>query len=83
MNKSAQGLMVGLMLAMAVIVLLLGSIGTYNQVNSESQTSMNCTTTTDSFVQAGCLISDVSVPYWFAGILGLAGLALVARYYSQ
>jgi hypothetical protein len=83
MNNNGQAVMVGLMIAMAVIVLLLGSIGTYNQVTAEAQTSMSCTTTTDAYVQAGCLISDVSVPYFFAAILGLAGLGLLARYYSQ
>lgn len=83
MNKQSQALMVGVMLAAAIIVVLLGIIGTVNQTSATAYTAMNCTTTSDMFVQAGCLVTDISVPYFFAGILGLAGLALIARYYSQ
>jgi len=87
MNNKGQAIMVGVMLAAAILVTLLGIIGTVNNVTTLAQNTtssiggMDCSNSSISdYTKAGCLVADISTPYFFAAIVGIAGLAVIARY---
>lgn len=79
MNNKGQVIMFGFMLAVVIIVFALGVSHMIRQSSDEAMTNMNCTTTNDKYIQAGCLVSDIN-PFYFIGILlAIAGMVIGAR----
>jgi hypothetical protein len=79
-NKAQLGMYVYVfMLAVVVIILALALAYPVNESNSLARTEMNCSGTTDDFVSAGCLISDIGQAYFVGGLLAIAGLLIGAK----
>ena len=87
MNSSGQAVFVSLMLAVVVVILALAFTTPMRQFvddargnSTDIQIGMNCTSTTDKFVQAGCIVSDISPAYIFIVLLGIAGVIAFAKW---
>ena len=93
-NKKGQTVALAFMLAITVIVLALAFAYPLNQVttsamsdnataiygdNAEAGNGMNCDTTTDNFVKAGCWTADIGQAYVIGCILAIAGLIIGKR----
>ena len=89
MNNKAQASVLVFMIAVVVIILALALAYPVNQMttNAMNETSeiggMNCTSTTDDFVKAGCWVVDLGQGYFIGGLLALAGLIIGARLIMQ
>lgn len=82
-SKRGQVLIYALMLGMVVIILGLAlAPAIQEQITSSTNESsgdfvgMNCSTTTDSFVKAGCIVSDISL-FYVIGVFILIGCAVI------
>lgn len=94
-NKKAQTWAYGLMIGITLIVLALALIFPVKEsvdiakntshigVLGEEVTGMNCSTTTDNFVKATCIVSDISPFYFFGSLLFIAGAIIVAKVVLQ
>jgi len=84
-NKAQGGIFLVFMLAIVVIILALAFAPPVNQITTlaMNETSeiggMNCTSTTDNFVKAGCWVTDIGQGYFIGGLIALAGLIIAAR----
>jgi len=87
MNNKAQAgnYAIAFMLAVCLIFLSIYFAHPVNEMvtmaMNETSTigGMNCTSTSDYFLKAGCIIADVGQFYFIAGIAALAGVIIVAR----
>jgi len=85
-NKAQAGnYAIAFMLAVCLVLCGIAWASSINEVTkmAMNETSsfggMNCTGTTNEFVKAGCLVTDIGQFYFIGGILALAGLIIVAR----
>ena len=78
-NKKGQSAVLVFMIAVVVIILGLAFAFPVNEATTNAQTSMNCSTTTDDFVKAGCWVQDIGQGYFIGGILAFAGVIIAAR----
>ena len=93
MNKQGSVVIYGMMLAITIIVLVLALAPVVSDAiqSARNETDltdpnspvvgMNCSTTTNNFVKAGCLAADISIFYWVGGLLFLAGAVVTAKIY--
>ena len=86
MQKQGSVTIYGIMISVAIIVLVLALSGpikdftdTARNETSGDTIGMNCSTTEDIFVKAGCLASDITIFYWIGGVLFLIGTIISAR----
>lgn len=93
-NKKAQTWAYGIMLGITVIVLVLALAfpikqGVDNARNESSESGgienigMNCSTTTDNFVKAGCYVTDLSPFYFVGSVIFIAGAIILAKVVLQ
>lgn len=76
MNKKGQTIFYGLMLCVVVIVIAAGFAAPSLTATNAATTSMNCSSTSDSYVKGACLITDLTSPY-FIGTCIFVGLAIL------
>jgi len=87
MNKKGSILIYGLMLGLVIIILALSLAPTGQQVISEAMNQstsnaigLNCSNSTISnFDKAACVVTDFSLPYFFGGLIFIAGAIIVGR----
>jgi len=86
MNKKGSLAILSIMLAITIIVLVLALAGPVKEsaflARNESHgniVGMNCSTTTDNFVKAGCLVVDLNLFYFVGALLLIAGGVMGAR----
>ena len=84
MNNKAQTILYGMMVGLVILILALAlafpvqdSIEKAKNQTDGDTIGMNCSTTTDNFVKAGCYMSDVS-SFSFIGVLIFIGGGFVA-----
>ena len=78
--------MYGIMLALTIIVLALALAPVVRDFTESARNEssgdtigMNCSTTTDDFVKAGCIATDLSLFYLIGGLLVIAGVVITSR----
>lgn len=79
MNKFGQVSILGFMLAATIIIVALGISYATWQGSNNAYTDMNCSTTTDDFVKAGCYTTDISPFFFIGGLVALAGMVALAK----
>ena len=83
MNTKAQAGNYAVAFMLAICTVILGIAWAYpiNQVTTTSMNSeeMNCTSTTDDFIKAGCWTLDIGQALFIGGIIALAGTIIAAR----
>lgn len=73
------------MIAVVIILLALALAYPVHEITTlaMNETSeiggMNCTSTTDNFVKAGCYVADINQAYFIGGLLALAGIVISAK----
>lgn len=86
-NKRGQVVFYTLMLGVCIIVLALSMVKVVNSFvvdarapTSDTAVGLDCANSSISdFNKAQCVITDLATPYFFFGILGLAGSVLTAK----
>ena len=86
-NKKGQVVFYTLMLSMVVFILAMALAPTVKQFvddarepTSATQVGMDCNNATISdFNKAGCVLVDLGLPYFFFGMLALAGIIVGAK----
>ena len=87
MNNRGSVLFYGFMLGVTILVLALAlapAIGQFTSNamnNSTASIGLNCTTTSDNFVKAACIVTDVGQFYFIGALIFIAGVVITARYY--
>lgn len=87
MNKRGQMIFYGFMLSVTIIVLALALAGPVQVVTSNAMQNdtgfgeMNCTSTSDIYVKSACVTTDLTTPYFFGGLVTIAGLVMGAKIY--
>ena len=86
MKKKGQVVILGFMLAVVIIVLALALAFPIRQLadnamanSTTTTTGMNCSSTTDDFVKAGCYINDINPLFFIGGLIAAAGVVIGAR----
>lgn len=79
LNKVASSYFVALMLAVLFFFFGLAVAGPMTEVINESRTSLSCSTATDYWEKATCVLMDLMVPYFVGVVFALVGLLLGAR----
>lgn len=88
MDKKAQAsnYAIAFMIAVCLVILGLAWAGPINEVTklamgntSEGTDGMNCSTTGDDFMKAGCLTTDITQSFFIGSLIALAGLIIAAR----
>jgi len=86
MNKNGQVIAFTLMLAVVIIILALAmtypiseAVGNARNESSGDTIGLNCTTTTDEFVQGTCIVTDLFTPYFIGFVIALAGAVVGAK----
>ena len=84
-NNKAQAGMYAMAFMLAIVVIILGLAWAFpiNEATSNARTDMNCSTTTDDFVSAGCLVTDIGQGYFIISILAIAGTVIAVRVIFQ
>ena len=85
-NSKANVTIYGIMLALTIIVLALALAPVVRDFTESARNEssgdtigMNCSTTTDDFVKAGCIATDLSLFYLIGGLLVIAGVVITSR----
>jgi len=88
MNKNGQVVFYGFMLGMLIFVLTLALAPpvrdfTYVAMNESvgDTIGLNCSTTSDNFVKATCIVTDMSLFYFIGILLFIAGAVVTARFF--
>jgi len=89
MNIKAQAGSYALAFMMAVCVIILGialafplnetASNAMGNITGDGTDGMNCTSTTDNFVKAGCLTTDLSQFYFIGGLIAISGIIIGGR----
>ena len=89
LNSKGQVVILGLMLAVAAIVLALALIPAINQATGNARINMNCSLpSSDSpvenisispYTSATCVSNDFTMPLFFMTCIAVAGIALLGR----
>ena len=87
MNNRGQTVFFVLMLGVLVVVLALGLVPVVNDfvvdarnTTSDTQVGLDCNNESISdYQKSQCMLVDVTLPYWFFGMLGIALLVIGAR----
>ena len=87
MNRKGQTLFYGLMLGIVIFVLALALAPpvrdfTYVTMNESvgDTVGLNCSTTSDNFVKATCIVADLSLFYFIGILVFIAGAIVTARF---
>ena len=91
MNNKAQvgNYAVAFMLAIVIIIIGVSLAHPVNEVTTMAmnETSsiggMNCTSTTDDFMKAGCWTMDIGQAFFIGSLIALAGVIISARIIFQ
>ena len=91
MNKGGQVIFYTLMifvtiviLAMALVSVVKSQVDDARNPTSDTAVGLDCSNSSISDYQKGqCLLTDLTTPYFFFGLLGIAGLIVGARVLLQ
>ena len=87
-NKAQSGnYAVAFMIAVCLVILGIAWAAPINQVTTlamgnttgDGTDGMNCSSTADMFLKAGCLTADLGQFFFIASIIALAGVIITAR----
>lgn len=87
MNNRGQVVFFALMLGIVVVLLAMALVPVVNQVvgetrnaTTDTQVGLDCSNTSISdYVKSQCIITDVTTPYFFFGLVGIALLIIGAK----
>lgn len=87
-NNRGQVLFYGFMLGIVIFVLALALAPSVAEFTNRAMNTtdgdalgMNCSTTDDMFVKAGCLATDLSLFYFIGILVFISGAVVTTRYY--
>lgn len=86
MNKQGQVMIYGIMLGLTIIILALAlspAVRDFTQ-SARNETSgdvvgLNCSTTTNNFDKATCIVTDLNLFYFVSALIFIAGSVIVAK----
>jgi cellobiose-specific phosphotransferase system component IIC len=87
MNNKGQTIFYGLMLGITILVLALAlspavrdfTTGAMNDTVSDT-IGLNCSGTTDNFIKATCIVTDMSLFYFIGILVFMAGAVVTAKF---
>ena len=91
-NNKAQVFFYSLMLGILIIIVALALAGptkdivdsARNETTDEGQLGLNCTSTTISnFDKGACIVSDLTIFHFIAGLIFIAGAVITAKLMFQ
>lgn len=88
MNNKGSVLFYAFMLGITILVLALAlapAVGQFITTAMNGTTGdtlgLNCTNTTDHFVKAACIVTDLNLFYFIGALIFISGTVITARYY--
>lgn len=80
MNKSGSVMFYGMMLALVLVILGLALAPAVKDFTTEARSSMDCDNSSISnFVKAGCIATDIQLPYFIGTVILIGGAIIGAR----
>lgn len=86
MNKRGQAIIFLLMIGSVIIILALAFANPLKQVTDDARNTtsgdtlgLNCVNTTDTFVEAACISTDIAMPYFIGFMIAIAGAVIGAK----
>lgn len=87
MNNRGQTLFYGFMLGIVIFVLALALAPVVSEFTTSAMNDtvgdtigLNCSGTSDNFIKATCIVTDLSLFYFIGVLIFIAGAVVTARY---